>query len=63
MAQYMEGHIGEEFEGMISSVMSFGIFVELDNLIEGLVSIKDMKGFFNYDEDRMTLTNEKGHVK
>ena len=63
MAQYMEGHIGEEFEGMISSVMSFGIFVELDNLIEGLVSIKDMKGFFNYDEDRMTLTNEKSHVK
>lgn len=63
MAQYMEGHIGEEFEGMISSVMSFGMFVELDNLIEGLVSIKDMKGFFNYDEDRMTLTNEKSHVK
>ena len=63
MAQYMEGHIGEEFEGMISSVMSFGIFVELDNLIEGLVSIKGMKGFFNYDEDRMTLTNEKSHVK
>ena len=63
MAQYMEGHIGEEFEGMISSVMSFGMFVELDNLIEGLVSIKDMKGFFNYDEDRMTLTYEKSHVK
>ena len=63
IAQYMEGHIGEEFEGMISSVMSFGMFVELDNLIEGLVSIKDMKGFFNYDEDRMTLTNEKSHVK
>lgn len=63
MAQYMEGHIGEEFEGMISSVMSFGMFVELDNLIEGLVSIKDMKGFFNYDEDRMTLTNEKSHIK
>lgn len=63
MAQYMEGHVGEEFEGMISSVMSFGMFVELDNLIEGLVSIKDMKGFFNYDEDRMTLTNEKSHVK
>ena len=47
MAEYMEKHIGEEFEGMISSVMSFGMFVELDNLIEGLVSVKDMKGFFN----------------
>lgn len=63
MAEYMEKHIGEEYEGMISSVMSFGMFVELDNLIEGLVPIKDMKGFFNYDEDRMTLTNEKNHQK
>ena len=63
MAEYMEKHIGEEFEGMISSVMGFGMFIELDNLIEGLVPIKDMKGFFNYDEDRMTLTNEKTHQK
>ena len=59
MAEYMENHIGEEFEGMISSVMSFGMFVQLDNLIEGLVSVKDMKGFFNYSEERMSLTNEK----
>ena len=63
MAEYMEKHIGEEFEGMISSVMSFGMFVELDNLIEGLVPIKDMKDFFHYDEERMTLTGERSHVK
>ena len=63
MAQYMEGHIGEEFEGMISSVTSFGMFVELDNLIEGLVPIKDMKDFFHYDEEHMTLTGEKSNVK
>lgn len=63
MAEYMESHIGEEFEGMISSVMSFGMFVELDNLIEGLVSIKNMKGFFNYSEERMSLTNEKSGEK
>jgi ribonuclease R len=63
MAEYMEKHIGEEFEGMISSVMSFGMFVELDNLIEGLVSVKDMKGFFNYSEERMSLTNEKSGEK
>ena len=63
MAEYMEKHIGEEFEGMISSVMSFGMFVELDNLIEGLVSVKDMKGFFNYNEERMSLTNEKSGEK
>ena len=63
MAEYMEKHIGEEFEGMISSVMSFGMFVELDNLIEGLVSVKDMKGFFDYNEERMSLTNEKSKEK
>ena len=63
MAEYMEKHIGEEFEGMISSVTSFGMFVELDNLIEGLVPIKDMDDFFHFDEERMTLTGEKSHVK
>ena len=63
MAEYMEKHIGEEFEGMISSVLSFGMFVELDNLIEGLVPIKDMKDFFVYDEEHMTLTGERSHVK
>jgi ribonuclease R len=40
MAEYMEDHIGEQFEGMISTVTNFGMFVELDNLIEGLVPIK-----------------------
>lgn len=63
MAEYMEKHIGEEFEGMISSVLSFGMFVELDNLIEGLVPIRDMNDFFVYDEERMTLTGEKSHIK
>ena len=63
MAEYMEGHIGEEFEGMISSVTSFGMFVELDNLIEGLVPLRDMKDFFHYDEEHMTLIGERSHVK
>lgn len=63
MAEYMEKHIGEEFEGMISTVTNFGMFVELDNLIEGLVPIKDMNDFFHYDEERMTLTGERSHVK
>lgn len=63
MAEYMEGHIGEQFEGMISSVTSFGMFVELDNLIEGLVPLRDMNDFFHYDEERMTLTGERTKVK
>lgn len=61
MAEYMEGHIGEEFEGMISSVLGFGMFVELDNLIEGLVPIKDMDDFYHFNEVTMTLTGEKKH--
>ncbi len=63
MAEYMESHIGEEFEGMISSVTSFGMFVELDNLVEGLVPLRDMPDFFVYDEEHMTLTGERSHVK
>lgn len=63
MAEYMEGHIGEAFEGMVSSVTSFGMFIELDNLVEGLVPLRDMPDFFHYDEVRMTLTGERTHVK
>ncbi len=63
MAEYMEKHIGEEFEGMISSITSFGMFVELPNLIEGLVPIREMKDFFHFDEERMTLTGERSNVK
>ena len=63
MAEYMEKHIGETFEGMISSITSFGMFVELDNLIEGLVSFRDMKEFYHYDEEHLTLTGEKSGNK
>lgn len=63
MAEYMEDHIGETYEGMISSVMSFGMFVQLDNLIEGLVPIRDMKDFFHYDEETLTLTGERSKIK
>ena len=63
MAQYMEQHIGETFEGMISSITSFGMFVELDNLIEGLVALRDMDDFYHFDEEHLTLTGEKNHMK
>ena len=61
MAEYMEKHIGETFEGMISTVTNFGMFVELDNLIEGLVRITDLKGFYNYVEESQMLIDEKTH--
>lgn len=58
MAEYMESHIGEEYEAMVSGVANFGMFVQLDNLIEGLVSTAEMKDYFIYDETKQTLTGE-----
>ncbi len=55
--EYISQHIGEEFEGVISGVMSFGVFVELvDTLVEGLVHIKDMNDYYIFDEKTYTLT-------
>ncbi len=60
MAEYMMFHIGEEFTGMISGVTSFGLFVQLPNMIEGLVHINDIKGdYYNYDEKSMSLVGQK----
>ena len=63
MAEYMEDHIGEEFIGMVSGVANFGMFIQLDNLVEGLVHISDMKDFFHYDEVAQTLTGERTKQK
>ena len=61
-AEYMEGRIGEEYEGSISSVTSFGIFVELENTVEGLIRFDDLGDeYFIYDEDRKMLIGE--HTK
>lgn len=60
MAEYMSHHIGEEFEGMISSVTSFGFFVELPNTIEGLVHISDLlDDYYVYDEKTLMLVGER----
>ena len=59
-AEYMEKHIGEHFEGIISGVMSFGIFVELPNLIEGLIRVEDIKGdYYEYNEDTFSLVGKR----
>lgn len=55
-AEYMQVHIGEKFDGIISGVTSFGFFVELENTIEGLVHISTLKGqYYRYDEGQMAL--------
>lgn len=59
-AEYMMKHIGEEFEGIVSSVMSFGLFIELPNLIEGLIRIDDLKDdYYVYDETTFSLIGKK----
>ncbi len=60
MAEYMEGHIGEEYDGVISSITSFGVFVELENTVEGMIRFDKLGNeYFIYDEDRKTLLGEK----
>ena len=59
-AEYMQDHIGEEYEGIISSVMPFGMFVELENLIEGLVHIDDLEGDkYTFNEETFSITGNK----
>lgn len=58
-AEFMESHIGEEFEGIVSSVTSFGMFVELESTVEGLVRFCDMGNeYFEYDENNKILIGE-----
>ena len=61
-AEFMENKVGEEYEGIISSVTSFGIFVELENTVEGLIRFEDLGDeYFIYDEERKRLIGE--HTK
>lgn len=57
---YMTHHIGEEFEGKISGVTNFGIFVELENTVEGMVRISDLpRDSYEYDEANFELRGMK----
>ena len=59
MAEYMQDRINEEYEGIISSITSFGVFVELENTVEGLVRFEDLGDeYFIYDENHKTLLGE-----
>ena len=59
MAEYMESHIGDEYDGIIVTVTQFGFFVELDNLVEGLVHVKTLKGdMYNYIPELLSLVGK-----
>lgn len=59
MAEYMESHIGEIYDGMISTVTNFGFFVELPNLVEGLVHVSTLKGdYYHYIPEKLSLIGQ-----
>ena len=63
-AEYMESKIGEEYEGIISSITSFGMFVELENTIEGLVRLADINDdYYIYDDiNKQLIGKETGKI-
>lgn len=59
-AEYMLDKVGEEFEAMISSVTSFGMFIELDNTVEGLIRLSALTDdYYHFDEGHMALIGER----
>lgn len=61
MAEYMEQFVGETFDGVVSGVTAWGVYVELPNTIEGMVSINNMKGFYTFDEEHYEMVGELGN--
>lgn len=62
-AEYMQDKIGEEYEGIVSSVTQFGIFVELENTVEGLIRFENLGNeYFIYDEERKRLIGERTNI-
>ncbi len=60
--EYMQHHIGEAFEGVISGVTNHGIYVELSNTIEGMIGLANLTDdYYVYDSDHMLLTGQKKH--
>jgi ribonuclease R len=60
--EYMMEHIGDTFEGVISGVTSWGMYVELPNTIEGMIRVSEMKDdYYIYDEERYQMVGE--HTK
>lgn len=58
--QYMSRHIGEEYEGVISGITAYGMYVELPNTVEGMVHVSNMRDdYYHYDEAHYEMTGEK----
>ncbi|MDE7266974.1 MAG: ribonuclease R [Lachnospiraceae bacterium] len=63
-AEYMEEHIGSIFEGVISSITSWGIYVELPNTIEGMIHVSMLPGdYFYYDEESYEMVGQATDIR
>ena len=59
----MESRIGKEYQAIISSITSFGVFAELENTVEGLIRFEDLgEEYFIYDEERKILIGEETKI-
>ena len=64
IAEYMQAYIGYSFDGVVSSLTQFGMFVQLPNLVEGLVRLADMEDdYYNFFENGMYIAGEKSGKK
>ena len=62
-AEYMQSKLGEEYDGIISNITSFGIFVELENTVEGLIRFENLGNeYYIYDEERKMLIGENTKI-
>ena len=63
-AEYMSYHLNEEFHGIISGITGYGLYVELDNTVEGMIHISDLKDdYYVFDQEKMELKgNMSGKV-
>lgn len=60
MAQYMQEHIGEEYNGLISGVTGWGIYVELENTVEGMVPLNEIEDdFYEYEEENLRVVGRR----
>ena len=58
-AEYMSYHLGEEFTGIISGITGYGLYVELDNTVEGMVHISALTDdYYSFDQEKMELKGE-----
>lgn len=61
-AEYMQSHLGEVFPGVVSGACPAGIFVQLENTIEGMVPFASLNEYFEYDERRLEARGSRGTV-